>query len=179
MREDNGDQSHRVFDMPPNDLDFDDFHPYPLTFRDALATDELSHPSQVFTSVVPMSLDSRQEEVNPRDKDDDSERGETDPGNVSAESADFKDLSTSGREAGGSEVRGAAGSGTGSWFSANNGVGSHEFNDDQSEGVSSDDADSDDVDSNDMESGVSQAADTNHRNVPSDAEHIDPPAWET
>ena len=71
MREDNGDQSHRVFDMSANDLDF---HPYPLTFRDALSTDELSHPGQVFTSVVPMDLDSRHEEVNPRDKDDDSER---------------------------------------------------------------------------------------------------------
>ncbi len=173
MCEENGDL---VFDMPMNDLDFDDFHPYPLTFRDALSTHEVPHLSQVSTSVVPMDLDSRHEEVDPRATDADSKRGEIDSGNVSAEGADFKALSISGREAGGSEVRGAAAGGTGDGFSANNGFGSHEVDDGQSEGVSSDDVGSDDVDSNGMESGVLRPVDTNQRSIPSDAEHLDPPA---
>ena len=132
MREDNGDQAHRVFDLPINNLDFDDFHPYPLTFRDALSTDDVLRVSQEPKSVEPMDLDFRHNEVNPRDKDADSERGDIDSGEVSAEGADFKVLSTrnssrdnSGREAGGSGVRGAAGDSSGSGFAADDGLDSH------------------------------------------------------
>ena len=102
MREDNGDQAHRVFDISTTDLDFDDFHPYPLTFRDALSTHDVPHLSRVSTSVVPIDLDFRHEEVSRRDKNADS-------GNVSAEGAESEVLSTSGYEAGGSEVRGSCG----------------------------------------------------------------------
>ena len=40
MHGDNEDQPHIIFDMPTNGLDFDDFHPYPLTFRDDLSTQD-------------------------------------------------------------------------------------------------------------------------------------------
>ncbi len=90
MREDNGDQAHRVFDLPMNDLDFDDFHPYPLTFRDAISTRDVPRVSQESASAEPMDLDSCHEEVNFRDKEADSEKGEIDLENVSAERTDFK-----------------------------------------------------------------------------------------
>lgn len=166
MHEDNGDQSPLVFDMPMNDFDLGNFHPYPLTFRDALSTHDVPHLSQVFSS---------DEEANLRDEDADSEGGEIDSGNLDAEGADFEVLSTPSREACGSEVRGAVGNGTGSGFSAGNGFGSHEFDDDQSEGVSSDGSVSDHVDSNGMDSDVSRPVDTNQEVIPSDAEHLDPP----
>ena len=68
----------------------------------------------------------------------------------------------------------AAGSGTGSGSSVNNGFSSHGFDDDQSQGVSSDNADPDD-DANGMESGISRPVDTNQRIIPSDVKHLDPP----
>ena len=150
MREDNGDKAHRVFEMPTNDLDFDDFHPYPLTFRDALSTHDVPHLSHDYKSVVPVDFDSSHDEVNAKDKNAESERSETDSGNVSAEGAEFPTKARnpsnghSGREPGGSDVRGAAGNGIGSGSSANDGLGSHEVHDGHPEDISADDADSND-----------------------------------
>ena len=64
MHGNNEDQPHLIFDMPTNGLDFDDFHPYPLTFRDELSTQDAPHLSQ--------------EEVNPRDEDTESDDDDSD-----------------------------------------------------------------------------------------------------
>ena len=68
-REDNGEPACLAFDPPPNNVDFDDFHPYPLTFKDALLIHDVPRLSKNFTSVVPMDLDFGHEKVDPRNRD--------------------------------------------------------------------------------------------------------------
>ena len=51
-REDNGESPRISFEPPPNNVDFDDFHPYPLTFEDALLTHDVPRLSEDFPSVV-------------------------------------------------------------------------------------------------------------------------------
>ena len=72
-REDNGEEARIVFDPPPNNVDFDDFHPHPLTFRDALLNPDVPRLSENFTSVVPVDLDLGHEEVDTGDRDTDPE----------------------------------------------------------------------------------------------------------
>ncbi|KAK0510656.1 hypothetical protein JMJ35_007088 [Cladonia borealis] len=115
MDEDDRDQAPPISDLPTNGLDFDDFHSNPLTFRDALSAHELPRLSQTLTSIVP----------DPSDSDTDSE-------NTTDDYANFV-FETSSHDAGGSEVGGAAGNGTGSGVPSTNGFASHGVDVDQSD----------------------------------------------
>lgn len=152
-REDNGEPACIAFDPPPNNLDFDDFHPSPLTFKDALRTHDVPRLSENFTSVVPMDLDPGHGDVDPRDRDIHPEWVEMDWGNVPAgESLPTGNVSSgySGREAGGFELSSIANGVTGNGFSVDDGTDSHEFDDGLPEGISLDDADPNEENSNDL-----------------------------
>ena len=98
--EDDKDQTPPISDLPTNGLGFDDFHTNPLTFRDTLSAHGVS--------------------PDPSDSDTDSEATIVDDANFV--------FGTSSLEAGGSEVGGAAGIGTGSGVSGTNGFASYDVN---------------------------------------------------
>lgn len=156
-REDNGESPRVVFEPPPNNVDFDDFHPYPLTFKDALLTHDVPRLSADFPSVVPMDLDFSHEEADPRDMDIDPELVEEDRengpveeplpnGNVSSSHSD--------REASGSELSSAANGVIGNVFAIDVGAGSHELDDSVPEDIILDDADPNEENSNGLSSGI-------------------------
>ena len=60
-REDNGESPRIAFEPPPNNVDFDDFHPYPLTFKDAIITHDVPRLSEGFSSLIAMGLNSSHE----------------------------------------------------------------------------------------------------------------------
>ena len=150
-REDNGESPRIAFEPPPNNVDFDDFHPYPLTFKDALLAHDLPRLSEDFPSVVPMDLDSSHEEVDPRDSDINPELVEVDWENGPAEEPlpnGNVSSSHSGREASGSELSSAA---NGVIFAVDVGAVGHKL---EPEDIILDDADPNEENSNGLISGI-------------------------
>ena len=156
-REDNGEEASLVFDLPKNNVDFDDFHPYPLTFEDAILTHDVPRLSENFTSVIPMDLDFGHEEVDPSDRDIDPEWVEMDWGNGPAEEPlpnGNASHGPNGHEPGGSELSSAVNGVTGNGSSVDDSTGNHEFADGVLEDISSDDPDPNEVSSNDSISSI-------------------------
>ena len=157
-REDNGQSPCIAFEPPPNNIDFDDFHPYPLTFKDALITHDVPHLSEDFQSVVPMDLDVGHEEVDPGGRDIDPELVEMDSEDGPVEES-FQngnvDSSHSGREASGSELSSAANRVIGNVSVVEDvGTVSHAFDDDAPEDIILDDADPNEENSNGFVPGI-------------------------
>ena len=163
-REDIGKSPLLAFEAPPNNIDFDDFHPYPLTFKDALLTHDVPRLSEVFTSVLPINVDFGHEEVDTRDRDIVFEWFEMDWRNVAAAPNGNDSFDHSSREASSSGLSSAPNSGAANGVTANgvtangvaidDGTGSHEFDDGVPGDISFDDADTDELDSDDSVSEI-------------------------